>query len=169
MSIPVLIRQMGDNDIAIIHGGLLSHDVSKPLDYIESCWKENLAGQRMTLLAFRGHEFAGWGHVVFQPQYSYFADNQIPEIQNFDIIPPFRHRGIGSVLAEALEEAAFARSRTIGIGFGLYASYGTAQRMYIRRGFIPDGRGLMYDNIPAEPGSQVRVDDELTLYLTKSR
>lgn len=70
---------------------------------------------------------------------------------------------------EALETEVFTSFDTIGIGFGLYASYGTAQRLYTKRGYIPDGRGLMYDNLPAVPGSQVRVDDELTLYLTKSR
>lgn len=40
------------------------------------------------------------------------------------------------------------QSDTIGIGFGLYADYGTAQRMYIKRGFVPDGRGIMYNDMP---------------------
>ncbi|AIQ58545.1 GNAT family N-acetyltransferase [Paenibacillus borealis] len=169
MSVPILVRRMMSSDIGMIHGGLTPHDVSKPLEYIEYCWEENQLNKRSTLLVFHETEFAGWGHVVYSPQYPYFAQNQIPEIQNFDIIPPFRKRGIGSVLIEALEAEAFAKSDTIGIGVGLYASYGTAQRMYIKRGFIPDGRGMIYDHLPVVPGNQVRVDDELTLYLTKSK
>lgn len=169
MSATLLVRRMLFTDIEIIHSGLSPHDVNKPINYIQSCWDENVTNQRITLLVFHENEFAGWGHVVFQSQYPYFADNHIPEIQNFDVIPPCRGQGIGSVLIEALEAEAFAKSDTIGIGFGLYASYGAAQRMYVKRGYIPDGRGLMYENLPAEPGSQVRVDDELTLYLTKSR
>lgn len=70
---------------------------------------------------------------------------------------------------EALEAEVFARYDSVGIGFGLYDSYGTAQRLYVKRGYIPDGRGLMYDNQPVVPGSQVWVDDELTLFLVKSR
>lgn len=169
MSLPIQVRRMMQSDIEIIYTGLALHDVSKPLDYIELCWEENQNQARVTYLVFYENEFAGWGHVVFKSHYPHFAENNIPEIQNFDVIPPFRKRGIGSALIEVLEDAAFSRSNTIGIGFGLYASYGTAQRLYVKRGYIPDGRGVMYNDLPVEPGSQVYVDDELVLYLIKSK
>jgi len=165
----VQIRTMTSNDIEIIYEGLAGHDVSKPVDYVEHCWQENVSGGRVTYIAFCEGNFAGWGHVVYTSGYAYFAENGIPEIQNFDVIPPFRKRGIGQLLIEAIEERAFATSDTIGIGFGLYASYGAAQRLYVKRGFIPDGRGVMYNNVPAEPGRQVVVDDDLVLYLTKTK
>jgi hypothetical protein len=60
-------------------------------------------------------------------------------------------------------------SKPIGIGVGLNANYGTAQKLYIKRGFIPDGRGIIYNNMPVEAGFQVRVDDDLILYLTKTK
>lgn len=169
MSMPIQIRPMTQNTIDLIYLGLSRHDISKPRDYIERCWDENQSKERVTLLAFYESEFVGWGHVVFKSKYPYFVENGIPEIQNFDVIPPYRKRGIGSILIEALEENAFSKSDSIGIGFGLYADYGTAQRLYIKRGFIPDGRGIIYNNMPVEPGSQVRVDDDLVLYLTKSK
>ena len=40
----------------------------------------------------------------------------------------------------------------------MYADYGTAQRMYVKRGYIPDGRGIMYNNLPVVPGSLVRAE-----------
>jgi len=169
MSPPIQIRPLTENDIDLIYNGLSGHDINKPRDYVKRCWDENQRKDRVTLVVFYDGEFVGWGHVSYKSHYPYFAENGIPEIQNFDVIPPFRKRGIGSKLIEALEEIAFNKSNTIGIGFGLYSDYGTAQRMYIKRGFIPDGRGLMYDNMPVEPGSQVRVDDELALFLTKSK
>ncbi|MEK4042871.1 GNAT family N-acetyltransferase [Paenibacillus sp. FSL H8-0048] len=169
MSQSIHIRRMKSEDMTWIHEGLAPHDVSKPLEYIEQCWEENEGGERLTLVAFRENEFAGWGHIVYSSHYPYFAENLIPEIQNLDVIPTLRKSGIGSMLMDALEAEAFAGFDTIGIGFGLYDSYGTAQRLYIKRGYVPDGRGLMYDNLPVVPGSQVRVDDELTLYLVKSR
>ncbi|MGK9253534.1 MULTISPECIES: GNAT family N-acetyltransferase [Paenibacillus] len=163
------IRPMTGEDIELIYEGLTGHDVGKPLDYIERCWEENQKGERATFLAFQEKEFAGWGHVVFKSDYPYFAENRIPEIQNFDVIPPFRRQGVGSRLIEALEEQVFAKSDLVGIGFGLYADYGSAQRLYVKRGYIPDGKGVMYGNRPVEPGGQVRVDDDLVLYLTKSK
>jgi hypothetical protein len=43
-----------------------------------------------------------------------------------------------------------------------------AQRMYFRRGYLPDGRGLMYDWKPVPAGELVRLDDHATLMFTKS-
>jgi len=165
----VKIRTMTSNDSDTINKGLAGHDVSKPLDYIERCWEENVNGDRVTFIAFWDGQFAGWGHLIHRSPYAYFAESGIPEIQNFDVIPPFRKRGIGQLLLEAIEEHAFATCTTIGIGFGLYANYGAAQRLYVKRGFIPDGRGVMYHNVPVEPGRQVQVDDDLVLYLTKTK
>jgi hypothetical protein len=54
----------------------------------------------------------------------------------------------------------------VGLGVGLYCDYGAAQRIYVRRGYLPDGRGIMYRNQPVEPGAAIRIDDEATLMLT---
>ncbi|ASS68060.1 MULTISPECIES: GNAT family N-acetyltransferase [unclassified Paenibacillus] len=169
MEASIVIRPMTRGDIGLIYEGLSGHDVGKPQDYIERCWEENQKGERFTLLALHEHDFAGWGHVVYISHYPYFAENEIPEIQNFDVIPPFRRRGIGGRLIEALEAQAYEGSGTVGIGFGLYADYGSAQRLYVKRGYVPDGKGVMYGNRPVEPGGQVRVDDDLVLYLTKAK
>jgi hypothetical protein len=55
-----------------------------------------------------------------------------------------------------------------GIGVGLFASYGSAQRLYVRRGYIPDGRGIARRGETIEPGASVVVDDDLVLYFTKT-
>lgn len=86
MSLPVQIRPMTQEDIEMIYEGLFDHDISKPLEYIKSCWEENRSKERVTLL-FLESKLAGWGHVVLHPQYPYFREHGIPEIQNFDIIP----------------------------------------------------------------------------------
>jgi len=169
LTLSVEVRSMTKNDIDGIFNALDGYDVSKPYAYIAKCWQENLAGERTTFLALFEGEVVGWGHIVHKPAYAYFADNGIPEIQNFDVIPPFRKRGVGSQLIEVIERYAFERYDVIGIGFGLYVDYGIAQRLYVKLGFIPDGRGLMYDNQPVVPGSQVKVDDDLVLFLTKDK
>lgn len=169
MRVPVEIRPMIETDIELVFNGLSGHDVSKPLDYIERCWMENVSQERTTFLALCNDEFVGWGHLVYKPEYAFFLDNRIPEVQNFDVIPSYRKRGVGSKLIDAIEKFAFDSYDVIGIGFGLYADYGTAQRMYVKRGYVPDGRGIMHNNLPVVPGSVVQVDDDLALFLTKAK
>jgi hypothetical protein len=67
------------------------------------------------------------------------------------------------------EKRIFERAETVGLGVGLYADYGNAQRLYVLRGYIPDGRGLTHQNQPVKPGNDVFVDDDLVLYFTKER
>ena len=55
----------------------------------------------------------------------------------------------------------------VGIGVGLYSDYGAAQRIYVRRGYLPDARGIMYRNQPVEPGAVIRIDDEAALMFTR--
>lgn len=40
------------------------------------------------------------------------------------------------------EKIAFERSDEVCIGVGLHGGYGSAQRMYVKRGYIPDGSGV---------------------------
>ncbi|HEU0299590.1 MAG TPA: hypothetical protein VFR37_09055 [Longimicrobium sp.] len=48
-----------------------------------------------------------------------------------------------------------------------YADCGAAQRLYVRRGYVPDGRGIHYDGRPVPGGEHVADDDDLVLYLVK--
>jgi hypothetical protein len=65
------------------------------------------------------------------------------------------------------ERIVAERFPVVGIGVGLSADYGAAQRMYVKRGYIPDGRGVSYnDHFPA-PGETLPLDDSLVLHFTK--
>ncbi|WP_058300944.1 GNAT family N-acetyltransferase [Gorillibacterium timonense] len=164
-----LIRRMVEEDIEPMEAAFAAYGIRKPAVYLRRCWDENQSASRTTLLAFVGDQFAGSLHLLAQSDYPFFADQRIPEINDFNVIPPYRRQGVGNTLMEAIEALAFQEHGTVGIGVGLYASYGNAQRMYARRGYIPDGRGITYENRLVEPGSQVPVDDELVLYMTKAR
>jgi hypothetical protein len=39
--------------------------------------------------------------------------------------------------------------------------------MYLKRGYLPDGRGLAYRFTTVCPGATVRVDDDLNLMMTR--
>ena len=48
-------------------------------------------------------------------------------------------RGVGSALMDAVEALAAVTSDTVCLGVGLHSGYGAAQRMYVLRGYVPDG------------------------------
>ena len=91
----------------------------------------------------------------------------IPEIQDLNVIRSRRREGIASWLLDEAEARIVKQARYAGIGFGLYADYGAAQRLYIQRGYVPEGRGIHYRNESLPPGACCTVDDDLVLYLVK--
>ncbi|CAM4092264.1 GNAT family N-acetyltransferase [Paenibacillus alkaliterrae] len=161
------IRQMTGEDVETVYRVFAEHKINKPKEYVMSCWEENVTGERITLLAFYQGGFAGSLHLLSASDYPYFYQNGIPEINDFNVIPPLRKLGIGNALMDAVEQLAFEKYGIVGIGVGLYDSYGSAQRLYAKRGYIPDGRGVMYRLEPVIPGSEVPADDDLNLFFTK--
>lgn len=79
------------------------------------------------------------------------------------MLPSFRNKGIGSALIETCEKYASERSNIV----GLYPDYGSAQRLYITHGYIPDGHGATYNYEYVTPGEEYPLDDDLVLWFTK--
>mgnify|MGYP002508151513 FL=1 len=79
-----------------------------------------------------------------------------------------RRRGIGGKLMDAAERLAKERSDTVWLGVGLHSGYGSAQRMYVKRGYVPDGSGVWYQDRVCAPYGPCCNDDGLVLYLVKT-
>ncbi|WP_417419328.1 hypothetical protein [Hominenteromicrobium sp.] len=45
----------------------------------------------------------------------------------------------------SVEALAAETSDTVCLGVGLHSGYGAAQRMYVLRGYVPDGSGVWYE------------------------
>jgi hypothetical protein len=75
--------------------------------------------------------------------------------------------GIGSKLMDTAEKIASEYADTVYLGVGLHSGYGNAQRMYHKRGYLPDGKGVWYKDKIAEPYETYSNDDDLTLYFSK--
>jgi predicted N-acetyltransferase YhbS len=92
----------------------------------------------------------------------------MPEIHDLRVAERYRRRGVGAALIRRCERLARRVGHTgIGLGVGLHAGYGAAQRLYMRLGYLPDGRGVSSGNATALPGALVRLDDQLLLWLQK--
>ena len=110
---------------------------------------------------------AGYINVYWNPPAGAFANRNIPEIVDFGVLEKYRCRGIGSKLMDVAEQIAGEYSDTVYLGVGLHSGYGSAQRLYIKRGYLPDGSGVWYKDVVCEPYSSCCNDDDLILYLSK--
>ena len=163
----ITIRSLKAQDIARIAADFADLGWNKPASQYERYLAEQEAGQRAVRMAFSGDIFCGYLTVCWQAHYRPFREANIPEIVDFNILPVFRRLGIGAMLMDTAEELIAGISPLAGIGVGMTADYGAAQRLYIRRGYLPDGRGLMYEGQPVNYGKSIPVDDDLCLYFTK--
>lgn len=163
----IRISLLDEGHIGAIVKETMGTNVSRKEEYLKMCLKENKEKKRITFVAFCGDNFGGLVNVIFESLYPYFKSNGIPEINDLLVVSRFRNQGIAKKLIDKSEAYASETYRYIGLGVGLYKDYGTAQRLYVKNGYIPDGNGLMYNNESVKPGSNVRVDDELLIYLYK--
>ena len=125
------------------------------------------AGKCVTLTAEFEGECVGYVFVYPDSPWGAFGGRGLPEIVDFAVLEKFRGRGIGSALMDTAEEIAARFSDTVYLGVGLHAGYGSAQRMYAKRGYIPDGTGVWYGGNVCPPYSPCENDDDLVLYLSK--
>lgn len=162
------IRLLHGQDISEIAHAFAALGWNKPASQYERYLSEQLRDERIMLVASQDGAFAGYLTIVWQSGYEPFRMAEIPEIVDFNVLPHCRRRGIGSALLDAAEQRIAERSPLAGIGVGMDADYGPAQRLYVRRGYIPDGLGLTSHGRHLTHGDVVTVDDGLALYFTKA-
>jgi len=83
------------------------------------------------------------------------------------VLEKYRKNGIGSHLMDVAEEIASRYADTVYLGVGVHNGYGSAQRMYVKRGYIPDGSGVWYRNEVCPQYAPCQNDDSLILYFSK--
>ena len=161
------IRLLESKDIPQITKAFKELGWNKPQSQYESYWLEQELKIRHVYVAFIEDQFAGYLTICWKSGYEPFYEKNIPEITDFNVLPKFRRMGIGTQLMDKAENNIAEVSSIAGIGVGMTPDYGAAQRLYILRGYIPDGLGLHWKNHHVQYGEPVRVDDDLALFLTK--
>ena len=142
--------------------------LSRDVGYFHRCLCEP-DQSRLVLVAALGDHDCGLCVVNLAPTYPPFKRVGIPEIQDLNVQTDSRRSGVGAALVLAAENLVRAQGYdTIGLGVGLGPSYGAAQRLYARLGYVPDGAGVSYDGGPVRAGELRPSDDLLCLYMTKN-
>ncbi|MBP9694080.1 MAG: GNAT family N-acetyltransferase [Alphaproteobacteria bacterium] len=165
------IRPLAPNDIDLMTDAFCKVGWDKPASVFQKYLKEVETGERLVWVAHLHEQFAGYITLKWQSEYLSFKEQNIPEIMDLNVLPRFRKMGIGSHLLDLAEQEAATKSDRVGIGVGLYAGvdggYGAAQRLYVKRGYIPNGKGITYKYEPTIPGNSYSLDDDLVLWFTK--
>jgi len=124
-------------------------------------------GDSATLLGYQDGELVGILTIRWNSNYPPFREQGIPLIHNIEIKWERRGQGLGAALLTHAERFVALRTRKVGICVGIFDAYGPAQRLYVKRGFVPDGRGVCRGHAPLQENETVRVDHDLLLWLVK--
>ena len=161
------IRELVAEDCLIISQAFSNQGWDKPRSQYQGYLQEQNEGKRVVLVAESDGSFAGYVTILWESFYPPFRDARIPEIVDFNVLIKDQRQGIGTALLDEAEKRISQRAAIAGIGVGLTADYGAAQIMYIKRGYIPDGRGISQNGRFLKWGDQITVDDDLVLCFTK--
>ena len=164
---PLTLRPLAAADCEGIAEAFARQGWNKPAAQYARYFEEQESGRREVWVAEWAGDFAGYVTVVWESDYAPFRAAAIPEIVDLNVLKRYQQKGIGSALIQRAEKRIGKRSPLAGIGVGLTADYGPAQRLYAHLGYRPDGRGIAQHGAPAAHGATVTVDDDLVLYLTR--
>ena len=157
-----IIRKMIESDIKHLSQGFINQGWPGREEILARYFLEQESGEREVLVAEIDAAVAGYVTILPSAKAEVY-----PELSDFNVFESFRNQGIGNQLLEEAEKRVKFVSSKVTLGVGLHSGYGPAQRLYIRRGYIPDGTGVWYRNQPLEMNATSQNNDDLVLYLSK--
>lgn len=162
----ITVRDLTENDAKVFTECERAQGWQSDESKLRKRLEDKAAGRAICLAADWCGEPAGYVSVYSNCEHGAFA-GRLPMIVDFAVLEKFRRRGVGGKLMDVAEEIAERFADEVGLGVGLNSGYGSAQRMYVKRGYVPDGSGVWYrDKVCGEYESCCN-DDDLVLYLSK--
>lgn len=163
----VTIRTMKVSDIEEFPAEFEKQGWHKPIEQYQLYYEEQAKGLRKIFVAEADGRAAGYATLLPHDTSGPFKDKNIPVVVDFNVLQKYQQKGIGTVILDAVESYVKTFSSTICLGVGLHYGYGEAQRMYAKRGYVPDGSGVWYQGSRLEQYASCVNDDDLILYLSK--
>lgn len=162
------IKRLEQMQVKRLHDSFCSANWGKPISLFEKYLEEQTRGTREVLVAFYQDDIAGYGTLLWESKYDFFKKRDIPEINDLNVLPNFRGKGIATLILNDFEKMVAKSYSKVGIGFGLYKDYGAAQSIYIKRGYLPNKEGATYNYESVVPGRSYPIDDDLVLWFVKN-
>lgn len=136
--------------------------------YLQNQIDNQNRGDSVALLALLDGKAAGYTFIYYKCKWGGLGNQGVPGIVDLVVFPPYRNKGVASKLMDMAEDIARLKSDKVYLDVCLNSDYGSAQRLYIKRGFVPDGKGVYYKEKICSINGICKNDDELTLCLVKS-
>lgn len=160
----IIVREMNEEDAE-----KLDILLKKP-DGIQSIYKsyleETCSGQCQYIVIYKEGQIAGYAKIDWKSSYEDFEEEGIPEVKDVIIFEGFRKQGLGTHLMNMVEHKVKKHSDYCAVGVGLAEPYESAQRLFARRGYEPDGKGVFFIE-PELVQDELEVDDYQALMLIK--
>jgi len=163
----IRIRDLEHADAQIITDEEVAQGWHQSVEKYLSRLRDRDSGRCISLVAeYRGN-VAGYVNLYPKVIAGPFLGLGYPEIVDFGVFVKYRRKGIGNRLMDAVEKIAENYADTVTLSVGLHNGYGSAHRIYVKRGYLPDGTGAWYgkENLPQY--EKCCNDDDLVLYFSK--
>ena len=163
----ILIRDLRPEDIGIIVQAETEQGWHPSAAQYESRIRDQNEGKCIPLIAQYRENVAGYVNLYKHVSTGPFGGMGLPEIVDLGLFEKFRRKGIGSLLMYVVESIAATYADRVSLAVGMHSGYGSAQRMYIKRGYIPDGSGVWYKGKQLEQYVPCMNDDDLVIFMSK--
>lgn len=163
----LIIRNMENEDAKAISDAEIEQGWNASEEKYLNRLADMRAGKSVSLTAEYGGKPVGYINVYPASKWGAFGGKGLPEIVDLGVLEKYRNRGIGTALMDTAEKISSEYADTVYLGAGLHSGYGNAQRMYVKRGYIPDGSGVWYRDKVCLPYGKCENDDDLVLYFSK--
>ena len=124
-------------------------------------------GECAFLIALLDGEIAGYVFLLYQDRWGSMAEARLPGLADLNVFPWNRRQGVGNALLEKAEELAAQHADTLHLDVHVTAHAGQAHRLYFRRGYMPDGKGVYHKYKPYDAALGKVDPEDLTVLLIK--
>ncbi len=163
----LLIRSMEIEDAKILYDTYLSYGWHPAMETYENYYKEQEESKRKVFIAEYEGEVCGLCTLVMNPTEGPWSGMEYPEIVDLSVFFHIHNKGIGNKLLDVAEQEAAKVSDMVYLAVGVHSGYGAAQRIYVKRGYMPDGSGVWYQGKQLEQYAPCCNDDDLLLFMSK--
>lgn len=163
----LIIRSMNHEDAKVIYETYSSYGWHPVLETYETYYHEQKEKKRLVFIAEYEGEVSGICTLVLKPVEGPWANMGYPEIVDLTVFFHVHNKGIGNKLLDVAEQEAAKISDTVYLAVGVHSGYGPAQRIYVKRGYIPDGSGVWYQGKQLDQYAPCCNDDDLLLFMSK--